>query len=356
MQTSVTAFVIGFTTAYFAISAYRLFFGERKGSTRLHKTLGWIFIYWSISCAKDLLLTFPGMYNQTMLNATIAIDGWIALTYMALLYELTRPGWITFRHITMAAIPFAIYTAIFFYFKRNWIIYPIIGFLVCFGIYITISSYRHALKYLKYLHNHYSNLDNIDISWLKKLYWFIIGGLLSWVFISWINLPIADCLYYIFSIAIWHFVYIHCKSLLQMKGQDLEIQNIRDELVDKHKINYTFAGEMERIVEEEELYLDPDLMLESLAKRLSTNRSYLSNYLTNVVGKPFYDYINDLRINKKSIPMMIEHSEYTIDYIAVKSGFNSISTFRRSFYKVTGLTPGAYKEKNRHKTAENQQA
>lgn len=27
---------------------------------------------------------------------------------------------------------------------------------------------------------------------------------------------------------------------------------------------------MERIVEEEELYLDPDLMLESLAKRLST--------------------------------------------------------------------------------------
>lgn len=24
-----------------------------------------------------------------------------------------------------------------------------------------------------------------------------------------------------------------------MKGQDLEIQNIRDELVDKHKINYT---------------------------------------------------------------------------------------------------------------------
>lgn len=37
--------------------------------------------------------------------------------------------------------------------------------------------------------------------------------------------------------------------------------------------------------------------------------------------------------------MMIEHSEYTLDYIAVKSGFISISTFRRSFYKVTGLTP-----------------
>lgn len=104
-----------------------------------------IYLLVHIMCQR-FVAYLSGMYNQTMLNATIAIDGWIALTYMALLYELTRPGWITFRHITMAVIPFAIYCYIFL-FQKKLIICPIIGFLVCFGIYITNSSYRHALKY-----------------------------------------------------------------------------------------------------------------------------------------------------------------------------------------------------------------
>ena len=57
---------------------------------------------------------------------------------------------------------------------------------------------------------------------------------------------------------------------------------------------------------------------------------------------PFYDYINAMRINKKSVPLMQEHPEYTLDYVAQQSGFNSLSTFRRAFRKYTGTTPGCY--------------
>ena len=59
-------------------------------------------------------------------------------------------------------------------------------------------------------------------------------------------------------------------------------------------------------------------------------------------GTTFYDYVNALRIHKKSVPLMQEHPEYAFDYIARQSGFNSLSTFQRAFRKYTGTTPGKF--------------
>jgi AraC-like DNA-binding protein len=39
---------------------------------------------------------------------------------------------------------------------------------------------------------------------------------------------------------------------------------------------------------------------------------------------------------------MQEHPEYTLEYIAAESGFSSISTFRRAFYKFTGKAPSQF--------------
>ena len=100
---------------------------------------------------------------------------------------------------------------------------------------------------------------------------------------------------------------------------------------------------MEQTVEEQRLYLDKDLTLSELATAVGTNRTYLSDYFSNVKHITFYDYINQLRITKKSIPMMQEHPEYTLEHIASESGFNSISTFRRAFNKLTGVSPSQYR-------------
>ena len=96
---------------------------------------------------------------------------------------------------------------------------------------------------------------------------------------------------------------------------------------------------MERVVEEEKLYHKQDLTLADIALELKTNRTYVSNYLSHVRQQTFYDYINQVRIEKVSVPLLREHPEYTLDYIAAQSGFASISTFRRAFRKLTGMTP-----------------
>jgi YesN/AraC family two-component response regulator len=79
-----------------------------------------------------------------------------------------------------------------------------------------------------------------------------------------------------------------------------------------------------------------------LAQEIGTNRLYASNYLNQAKGITFYDYINQLRITEVSIPLMKEHSEYTLEHIAIQSGFKSISTFRRAFVKLTGENPSNY--------------
>lgn len=75
---------------------------------------------------------------------------------------------------------------------------------------------------------------------------------------------------------------------------------------------------------------------------LNTNRTYASNYLSQVRRQTFYDYINQLRIQRVSLPLMQEHPEYKLEYVASESGFASISTFRRAFVKFTGQTPSQF--------------
>ena len=106
--------------------------------------------------------------------------------------------------------------------------------------------------------------------------------------------------------------------------------------------DYPFAGELERIMDERQLYLERNLTLAELAQAVSSNRTYVSAYLTQEKGMTFYDYINQLRIEKKSIPLMQAHPEYTLEHVAYESGFNSVSTFRRAFVKLRGQTPSQF--------------
>ena len=102
--------------------------------------------------------------------------------------------------------------------------------------------------------------------------------------------------------------------------------------------------QLSKIIEEEELYLNPTLSIKELASHIGTNRTYLSKYFTHVQQTTFYDYINRLRIEKKSIPMLQDDNNYTIEVIAKESGFQSLSTFRRAFVKQVGVTPSKYRK------------
>ncbi len=97
------------------------------------------------------------------------------------------------------------------------------------------------------------------------------------------------------------------------------------------------------LMESEKLYILHDLNINTLAKKLNTNRTYLSKAINSVSGKSFNEFINEYRIAEAKRLLYSKESELiTIDAIGKKAGFNSKATFFRVFKSLSGVTPNYF--------------
>ncbi len=329
--TNLSAFLIGVSTAFFAIFAIHILVW-RKERSRFQTVLGCILAVWAVWNLKDIITTFPGMYVPEVLNWILIIDGWSAITYTVFVFEVTMPGWTTWRRFVLLAMPFVTFSVAYAVWGAAWVIDVYVAFLWCYAWSVVIFGYTRVRKYLIYVRNNYSNIDDIDVSWLRPVFFFAIVGQLLWLFTSLYAKVLVDILYYVFTIILWLMVLHYSWNFhpIEIREETMPAQPNRQPIE---------PGELERVVESQKLYLNKGLTLGELAHVMGTNRTYVSNYLSNVRGQTFYDYINQLRIERASLPMMAEHPEYTLEYIAESSGFGSISTFRRAFVKQTGHLP-----------------
>lgn len=100
---------------------------------------------------------------------------------------------------------------------------------------------------------------------------------------------------------------------------------------------------MKQAIEEDQLYLDPDLSLRSLADKLSTNTKYLSQVVNHNARCNFQQFINQYRIAAVKEKIKDQHyNNLTLFGIARKCGFKNKSTFYKVFKEVTGVTPRKY--------------
>ncbi|MEO6347350.1 MAG: AraC family transcriptional regulator [Aquaticitalea sp.] len=95
---------------------------------------------------------------------------------------------------------------------------------------------------------------------------------------------------------------------------------------------------------EQKRFLNIDLTLENIASELHVSKGHLSRIINSHLGMSFNDYVNKLRVNEAKIYLnKMDLIAVDILNIALKSGFNSKSTFYASFKKLTGLTPYQFK-------------
>ncbi|MBQ8714735.1 MAG: helix-turn-helix transcriptional regulator [Prevotella sp.] len=332
---NISAFLIGASTAFFAIFAIHILFW-RKERTRFQTVLGCIMAVWAVWNLKDLVITFPGMYTEKVLDWIMIIDGWSALTYTVFVFEAVMPGWVTWRKLGYLSLPFVAFTLLYIIEPQRWVIYAYAAFLWFYAWAIVIIGFVKMKRYLSYVRKNYSNIDDIDVSWLKPVFLFAIISQLAWLFTSLFATVTTDIVYYVSAMLLWLMVLHYCWNFRPIVVEK-EIE--RPQVLHRNPSSAIVEGVLERMVEEQQLFLVKNLTLTDLAAAMGTNRTYVSNYLSQVRGQTFYDYINQIRIEKKSVPLLREHPEYTLDYVANESGFASISTFRRAFLKLTGKTP-----------------
>jgi AraC-like DNA-binding protein len=98
-------------------------------------------------------------------------------------------------------------------------------------------------------------------------------------------------------------------------------------------------------MQEEKPYLDVDLSIQDVSSELGISRHYLTQVINGLLGKNFYTFINEYRVEVvKKLLVSDEYSKYTLTSIAYEAGFNSKSSFNSIFKKATGMTPSQFRE------------
>jgi AraC-like DNA-binding protein len=92
----------------------------------------------------------------------------------------------------------------------------------------------------------------------------------------------------------------------------------------------------------EEMFKNPNLTLNELAKAVNLTSHQLSQVLNDDLGKNFTSYVNEYRINEACRMMTKEHP-FSLEAIGYEVGFNSKSTFYSAFKKLKSTTPLLYK-------------
>ena len=91
------------------------------------------------------------------------------------------------------------------------------------------------------------------------------------------------------------------------------------------------------------------MTLGKVAKQHAISSGYLSQLINKHYRNGFNDFINKLRIeNAKAMLLDQTYNRYTINAIALESGFNTKSNFYIAFKKFMEMTPSQFR-KNHNK-------
>lgn len=213
---------------------------------------------------------------------------------------------------------------------------------------------RYSEGFKVYLRENVSDPEDYDLDWLKKTML-----ILSSMYIFYLVLLFTDrvSLYVIdktFLLVLWYYFFykalflkvIHLDYTFESGWglPDLEEDTDDDQGSEEQKgiIRQRYVEEVQAWFEREKPYLREDLRLTDLQRIFPMSRSYLSQLFNKELGYSFSDYVNHFRV-EESKRLLEAEPLASIQEIAERSGFHSISTFRRAFIKQTGVIPSEYR-------------
>ena len=109
---------------------------------------------------------------------------------------------------------------------------------------------------------------------------------------------------------------------------------------------------MKHEIDDNKMFLDMNISREMLADHLGTNRTYISEAVSQMTGMSFPQYISSLRIKEAEQRLhdpTIEITNFT-DF-GRSLGFASLSAFQTAFKRHTGMTLSAYRDIARRRPA-----
>lgn len=133
---------------------------------------------------------------------------------------------------------------------------------------------------------------------------------------------------------------IYGHSVTITSNIDLGKKSTKQNKNSKNKNNLQLAKRMMSIINDENLHLNPDFSLETLAQRLDVPKHRLYPCFNTVLKKKFSELRTELRINYvKNLLLSEELNTVSMEGIWTKAGFSSKTNFFTTFKEETGFTP-----------------
>ena len=227
-----------------------------------------------------------------------------------------------------------------------------------FSIGYNIWALRLLRKHRTTIENHFSNIENIDLSWLKTL---VIASLIVFsvnVALFNINNFISFAGFYELAQIAYSFstVYVLCIGYFGIRqghifvdypSTDIEqsIEPVKQDQpgTSKNKNYSEIISRLTRLMESEQPHLDPELNLARLSSIMKTKPEVISEVLNTSLNQNFFDFVNKYRIEEFKLKCLnVENKHLSVMGIAYESGFNSKAAFYRAFNKFEGMSPTAY--------------
>lgn len=343
-------FVHGGVTVFFIVWTW-LIWPLRKQSNMMYMLL-LNMAYFAFCNVKDLIFLVDG-YWESLYWSGISVT--IDLLYVPIVsnffIEVVSPGWVNKRRLLVPMAFQALFIPLFLIFPTEAIYNAALcsayaGGIVAF-VFVCILMVRHR----RFIRDNYSYTEHIDVTWAINCVVLMFLCMTLYVIAFAEETWLSGAVFQLICVGAWLYLYTLSRrhQVVAVTSPVFAFPWVKNEAPvetdyysnDQYDI---IAARLEDCMNLEKLYLNPKLSLQEVASSIGTNRTYLSDYLNNVLQKTFYEYVNCRRVEEacRLIDSMAAEERRTFSEIAEMSGFNSISTFNRAFAKVTGFTPTQY--------------
>lgn len=339
MTTNSLYFVYGLCVMFYAMMAWTFW---RKNSERLMRLVALLMATLAAQSVKDLFYIEDfNPHNSGIWMTITSLDMVAVPMYAFTLIELCRPNRLTLKKVVIHELPF-VAMPLLLLITGETVFYDIeTCWAAIYGCYYAIWTLIAIPSYHRHLKQCYSYIENVNLNWLRVILfsYFIILGL--WVADCLVIDLNIECAYMASSLIIWmficYFIYRHESVIDELDNQ----QAAQNCLPTDATGDLTLDQRIAKLFRDDRIYLNPRLKLSDVARLAGTNRTYLSKYFNRDNGMTFYDFINNMRIDHAC--KLLTETDSKVEDIAYSSGFNSLSTFRRSFIHRLGCTPTQYR-------------
>lgn len=353
---------------------------------------------------KDLIFIGNTYYSSRLEEQyASSIDLLTLPMYAIVLVEACRPLWMNWSRAFLFYIPFVVLMVAFWVHPVPLAYYSMHFAAILCAVFIALWALRELPRFERALKEEYSYAEYINLHWLRGVILLFFCLLMLWVYDSMASGVRYDNIFLFNSLVMWiaacfcfyrQSVVINAvksyfvepsednaetnldaaendldKATAHLEAAEADLnaphahtqpENVAETVVEPQPVaeqpvepepeelklqqEAAFAERMYLLFEKEHVYLNPRLRLSELAMLLGTNRTYLSQYFNQNCESTFYDFVNDYRIHHAKL--LLHSTDDTLETIAMNSGFNSLSTFRRAFVQREGMSPIEFRASN----------